>query len=39
MGQSGTWKCAATGFVLGLLAGPPANLAKNKMETPVNDIA
>ena len=27
------------GFVLGLLAGPPANLAKNKMETPVNDIA
>ena len=39
MGRGGTWKCAVAGFELGLLTGPPANLAKNKVETPVNDIA
>jgi len=39
MGRSGAWQCAVAGVVLGLLAGPLVNLAKNKMKTPVNDIA
>jgi len=33
MGPSGTWECVVAGFVLGLLAGPPANLAKTRWET------